>query len=84
MYIFLDESGDLGFDFNNKKPSKYFSITLLVCYNRSTFFSFKSAIKRTLLTKFNNSTTEKSTSELKETNTTLSSMGDLYHCCRQS
>ena len=28
-YIFLDESGDLGFDFKKKKTSKYFVITLL-------------------------------------------------------
>ena len=78
MYIFLDESGDLGFDFNNKKPSKYFSITLLVCYNRGTFFSFKSAIKRTLLTKLNNSSTAKATSELKGTSTTLATKQFFY------
>lgn len=28
-YIFLDESGDLGFDFNKKKTSKYFVVTFL-------------------------------------------------------
>lgn len=28
-YIFLDESGDLGFDFNKKKTSKFFIITVL-------------------------------------------------------
>jgi len=28
-YIFLDESGDLGFDFSKKKTSKYFLITFL-------------------------------------------------------
>ncbi len=28
-YIFLDESGDLGFNFNKKKTSKYFIITFL-------------------------------------------------------
>lgn len=28
-YIFLDESGDLGFDFSKKKTSKYFVITCL-------------------------------------------------------
>lgn len=28
-YIFLDESGDLGFNFNKKKTSKYFIITCL-------------------------------------------------------
>ena len=32
-YIFLDESGDLGFDFSKKKTSKYFVITLLFVDN---------------------------------------------------
>ena len=31
MFIFLDESGDLGFDFDKAKTSRYFVITLLVC-----------------------------------------------------
>ncbi len=30
-YIFLDESGDLGFDFTKKRTSNYFVITLLFC-----------------------------------------------------
>jgi Protein of unknown function (DUF3800) len=72
MYIFLDESGDLGFDFSNKNSSNYFCITLLVCYNKRTFFSFKSATKRTLLAKFNHKNTKKVTSELKGSGTTLS------------
>ena len=28
-YIFLDESGDLGFDFSKKRTSRYFIITCL-------------------------------------------------------
>ncbi len=28
-YIFLDESGDLGFDFNKKRTTKYFVVTVL-------------------------------------------------------
>ncbi len=28
-YIFLDESGDLGFNFKKKRTSKYFVVTLL-------------------------------------------------------
>ena len=71
MYIFLDESGDLGFDFNNKNPSIFFSITILVCYSPNDFFSFKSAVKRTLSSKFNPKKTKNTTTELKGTNTTL-------------
>ena len=33
-YIFMDESGDLGFDFSKKGISKYFVITLLFSANR--------------------------------------------------
>jgi len=53
LYIFLDESGCLGFDFENKSPSKKFVITLLVCNDRKTVDSFKSAVKRTLKNKLN-------------------------------
>lgn len=28
-YLYLDESGDLGFDFVNKKPSKFFTVTII-------------------------------------------------------
>jgi hypothetical protein len=33
-YIFLDESGDLGFDFTKHRTSKFFVITFLCCVNR--------------------------------------------------
>ena len=33
-YIFLDESGDLGFNFNKRKTSKYFIITFLFTENK--------------------------------------------------
>ena len=33
-YIFLDESGDLGFDFSKKKTSKYFIISFLFIENK--------------------------------------------------
>lgn len=33
MYIFLDESGDLGFDFTNRRPSRFLIITMLTSSN---------------------------------------------------
>lgn len=33
-YIFLDESGDLGFDFSKKKTSKFFVVTFLFIKNK--------------------------------------------------
>jgi hypothetical protein len=69
MYIFLDESGDLGFKMNS---SKYFVITLLVCYNPQSLLSIKSAVKHTLSRKLNNKKHRKrNIKELKSTATTL-------------
>lgn len=31
--FYLDESGDLGFNFENKGTPRYFSITVLACEN---------------------------------------------------
>jgi len=53
MYIFLDEGGDLGFDFCNKKPSTHFVVTLLVCNEHHDILHFKSAVKHTLVNKLN-------------------------------
>jgi len=33
-FVFLDESGDLGFDFTKKKTSKFFVVTCLVVENK--------------------------------------------------
>ncbi len=33
-YIFMDESGDLGFDFTKPGTSRYFILTFLVCENK--------------------------------------------------
>lgn len=53
MFIYLDESGDLGFDFKTKRPSKKFVITLLVCDSKEAVDSFKTAVRRTLKNKLN-------------------------------
>ncbi|NOX09308.1 MAG: DUF3800 domain-containing protein [Gammaproteobacteria bacterium] len=53
MFIYLDESGDLGFDYKNKKPSQKFVITLLVCYNKDAVISFKTSVRKTLRNKVN-------------------------------
>lgn len=36
-YIFLDESGDLGFDFRKKKTSKVFIVTCLFTESKTPF-----------------------------------------------
>jgi hypothetical protein len=51
-YLYLDESGDLGFDFVNKKPSKYFTVGILalrgVNNNRKISKAVKMVIRRKL------------------------------------
>jgi hypothetical protein len=53
LIIFLDESGDLGFDFSKQKTSGKFVITLLVCNNAECNVGFRKAVRRTLKKKLN-------------------------------
>src|SRR3989339_309381 len=53
-YIYLDESGDLGFDFVNKKPSKFFTITVLVLKTIENNKKLAKAVEITLKRKFKN------------------------------
>jgi hypothetical protein len=52
LYLYLDESGDLGFDFFAKKPSKYFTVTILsvsgIENNRRLIKAVRKTIKRKL------------------------------------
>ncbi len=51
-YLYLDESGDLGFDFVNKKPSKFFTISILAVSgvedNRKLIKGVKVTLRRKL------------------------------------
>lgn len=53
MFIYLDESGDLGFDFSKGKTTKKFVITLLVCNSNEARKEFRKAVRRTLKNKLN-------------------------------
>jgi hypothetical protein len=52
LFLYLDESGDLGFDFVNKKPSRYFVVTVLAVHgpddNRRLIKGVQKAIRRKL------------------------------------
>lgn len=73
MFIYLDESGDLGFDFSKPKTSQYFVITILVCHQKPVVDGFSTAVKRTLKNKLNHKKQNKRTvTELKGSETTLS------------
>ncbi|PKM98968.1 MAG: hypothetical protein CVU79_00170 [Elusimicrobia bacterium HGW-Elusimicrobia-3] len=77
LYLYLDESGDLGFDFVNKKPSAYFTICVLAIHgvenNLALTKAVKSIIRRKLL-KARNATLP----ELKGARTTLEVKTSLY------
>jgi len=72
MFIYLDESGDLGFDFTKTKTSRYFVITLVVADDASVQKSFGVAVSRTLKNKLNHRQNKtRRIEELKGTGTTL-------------
>ena len=71
-YLYLDESGDLGFDFVNKKPSKYFTIAILLVKGGENNTQLLKAVKKTVKRRLNpKGKRERSVKELKGTNTTL-------------
>jgi hypothetical protein len=72
LIIFLDESGDLGFNFEKQKTSRKFVITLLVCDGADGADGFKRAVRRTLKNKLNHKKgKDRVVQELKGTGTTL-------------
>jgi len=71
VIIYLDESGDLGFDFAKPHTSKKFVVTLLVCDDKISADGFRKAVRRTLKNKLNQRKTgRRIVSELKGINTT--------------
>lgn len=71
-YLYLDESGDLGFDFVNKKPSKFFTVTILAVSTQESNRKLLKAVKMTLRRKLNPSKHRKRmVVELKGTGTIL-------------
>jgi len=72
LFLYLDESGDLGFDFVNKKPSKFFTITILAVEGLDANRHLIHAVKKTLARKLNPRKRRKRiVLELKGTATTL-------------
>jgi hypothetical protein len=72
MFIYLDESGDLGFDFTKQKTTKKFVITLLVCNSDNVSAAFRTAVRRTLKNKINRTKNRtKWLAEIKGTNTSI-------------
>jgi len=45
LYLYLDESGDLGFDFINKKPSNFFTVCVLAVRGRDNDRALAKSVK---------------------------------------
>ena len=58
MFLFLDESGDLGFNFENPKTSRYLVIGILACLDNAAHKSVVQAVRRTLRNKLPKNTPE--------------------------
>lgn len=72
LSIFLDESGDLGFDWSKQGTSKYFVVAVLVCEGVDVARTIKKAVIRTLKNKLNGSPDKKrKIHELKGAKTTI-------------
>ena len=72
IYLYLDESGDLGFDFVNKKPTKFFTVCILLIKGREEKNKIEKMVKRTLRTKINRKNKRhRIAQELKATETTF-------------
>lgn len=67
QYLYLDESGDLGFDFVNKKPSKYLTLAILSVVGVDNNRKLINTVKRTIKKKCNLKNSSRIT-ELKASN----------------
>jgi hypothetical protein len=71
-HLYLDESGDLGFDFVNKKPSKFFTVAILALSSIEDNRGLIKGVKNTLRRKLNPKRKRKRiVHELKGASTTL-------------
>lgn len=83
LYLFLDESGDLGFDFVNKRPSNHFTVTI-VAVGRD-YVPFTKAVTKTLARKINpQQSRRRIVHELKGSNTTLEVKRYFYEQVKRS
>lgn len=72
MYLWLDESGDLGFDFQTKRPSHFFVITLLALPGLASVKAINNVVTKTLDKKINHKNKRRRVAaELKGSATTL-------------
>lgn len=71
MYIFIDESGYLGFDFSKPGTSKSFTIALLVVQTEQAYKATRQAVQRTLKRKVTHLKQRRLSQELKGSDTSI-------------
>lgn len=79
-YLYLDESGDLGFDFVNKKPSKYFTVTILAIKGTDKNSRLIYAVKKTLKRKLNHKRNKKRHVEELKGSSTIFGVKKYFFC----
>jgi hypothetical protein len=67
LYLYLDESGDLGFDFFGKNPSKFFTVTILTLQGEQNNRVLIKAVQKTVRRKLR----KKGNPELKGSHTSI-------------
>jgi hypothetical protein len=70
LYLYLDESGDLGFDFVNKKPSAFFTICVLAIKGRENDRELANVVRAVISRKLRRRSKNNQT-ELKGNNTSF-------------
>ncbi|MBU4562359.1 DUF3800 domain-containing protein, partial [bacterium] len=71
-YLYLDESGDLGFDLVNKNSSKFFTVCILLIKSEENKKKIIKSVNRTLHKKLNpKNKRNRIVQELKGTSTTI-------------
>ena len=78
QYLYLDESGDLGFDFITKKPSRFFTITVLTVNGHDEHKKLTKAVIKTKVRMFG-----RDNAELKGSKTSFAVKQELFHNLRE-
>ncbi|MGH7492820.1 MAG: DUF3800 domain-containing protein [bacterium] len=71
FYLFLDESGDLGFDFDKVGTTRHFVVTVLLLTSTVAMRAMERAVERTIKTKISRNRADRSGLELKGAKTDL-------------
>lgn len=71
-YIYIDESGDLGFNFNKKGTSEYFTISLVLFNSKQHKDIAARSIKKTIKRKLNRKKAKRIKEEIKGNSTSIS------------